>query len=92
MTDPLTQQLVHFCELLKELRDAQTRRIHEKTASSITASTYADSTSWSDNNMFRLLYDHHLALKKTKYDENFTSCITKHFYNNFPTGEDDVSR
>ena len=30
VTDPLTQQLAHLCELMKELRDARTHRCHEK--------------------------------------------------------------
>ena len=46
---PLTQQLAHLCELLKELRDAQTHRRHEETASSRSASTSAGSTDRSDN-------------------------------------------
>ena len=48
--DPLTQQLAHLCELMKELRDAQAHRRHKETASSRTASTSASSTSWSDGN------------------------------------------
>ena len=43
VTDLLTQQLAHLCELKMELRDAQTHRCHEKTASSRTASTSAGS-------------------------------------------------
>ena len=49
VTDPLTQQLAHLCELMKELRDVQTHRRHEETVSSRTAGTSAGSTSRSDN-------------------------------------------
>ena len=49
VTDPLTQQLSHLCELMKELRDAQMRRRHEETSSSRTASNSAGSTSRSDS-------------------------------------------
>ena len=48
VTDPLTQQLAHLCELMKELWDEQTHRRHEETTSSRTASTSAGSTSRSD--------------------------------------------
>ena len=34
LIDPLTQQLAHLCELMKELQNAQAHRRHEKTASS----------------------------------------------------------
>ena len=39
VTDPLTQQLAHLCELMKELRDEQAHRCHEEAASSRAAST-----------------------------------------------------
>ena len=39
VTDPPTQQLVHFCELMQELMNEQAHRRHEETASSRTAST-----------------------------------------------------
>ena len=46
-TDPLTQRLANLCELMQELKNEQTNRRHEETASSRTASTSAGSTSWS---------------------------------------------
>ena len=39
VTDLLTQQLAHLCELMKQLRDGQTHRRHDETASSGAAST-----------------------------------------------------
>ena len=54
ITDPLTQQLAHLCELMKDLRDAQAHRRHEETASSRAAGTSTGSTSrpgtWSLSN------------------------------------------
>ena len=46
VTDPLTQQLAHLCELMKELRDAHAHRRHKDTASS---SSSTGSTSRSDS-------------------------------------------
>ena len=48
LTDPLTQQLAHPSELMKEIRDEQAHRRHEQTASSTAASTSTGSTSRSD--------------------------------------------
>ena len=48
VTDPLTQQLVHFCELMKEIRDEQAPRRHQETTSSRAASTSTSSTIRSD--------------------------------------------
>ena len=53
VTDPLTQQLAHLCELLKELQDEQTHKRHEETASSRAVSTSAGNTSWSDTDWFQ---------------------------------------
>ena len=49
VTGPLTQQLVHLCELMKELRDVHAHRRHEETASSRATSSFIRGTSWSDN-------------------------------------------
>ena len=46
--DPLTQQLAHLCELMKDVRDAKTHRHHEETASSRATSSSTGGTSWSD--------------------------------------------
>ena len=46
--DPLTQQLAHLCELMKELRDAHTHRRHEETAFSRATSSSTGRTSWFD--------------------------------------------
>ena len=51
VTDPLTQQLAHLCELIKELRDAHTHRRHEETASSRTTSSSTGGTSRSDKHI-----------------------------------------
>ena len=48
VTDPLTQQLAHLCELMKELRDSHTHRRHEETASSRATSSSTGGTSRSD--------------------------------------------
>ena len=53
--DPLTQQLVLLCALMKELRDAQMHRRHQETASSRTASTSAGSASRSDSCHFVIM-------------------------------------
>ena len=39
LTDPLTQQLAHFCELMQDFRIEQAHRRHEETASSRAATT-----------------------------------------------------
>ena len=49
VTDPLTQQLAHFGELMKKLWHAQTHRRHEETAFKRTAGTFAGTTSRSDS-------------------------------------------
>ena len=49
VTDPLTQQLAHLCELMKELWDAHAHRRHEETTSSIATSSSTGGTIWSDN-------------------------------------------
>ena len=43
--DPLTQQLAHLCELVKELRNEKAHRRHEETASPRATSTSEGSTS-----------------------------------------------
>ena len=48
VTDSLTEQLAHLCELMKELRHGQTHRRHEATARSRAASTSTGSITWSD--------------------------------------------
>ena len=48
VTDPLTQQLAHLCELMKELRDAHAHRRHEETASSWATSSSTGGTSRSN--------------------------------------------
>ena len=49
VTDPLTQQLGHLCELMKELRDAHTHKHHEETASSRATRSSTGGTNLSDN-------------------------------------------
>ena len=48
VTDRLTQQLAHLCQLMKDLRDTHTHRCHEKTASSRATSSSTGGTSRSD--------------------------------------------
>ena len=43
VTDPLTQQSAHLCELLLELRNEQAQRHHEETAPSIAANSSSGS-------------------------------------------------
>ena len=46
--DPLSQQLAHLCELMRELRNEQVNRRHEETASSRAASSSLGSIGRSD--------------------------------------------
>ena len=48
VTDPLSQQVAHLCELLRELRNEQVNRRHEETASSGAASSSSGSVGRSD--------------------------------------------
>ena len=69
VTDPLTQQLAHICELLQELRNEQPHRRYEEKASSKAASTSTGSVGQSDSERlpaeasvsFRSLQWSHLA-------------------------------
>ena len=49
VTDPLTQQLAHLCELMQELRNEQAHRRHEEIASSRAASSSSGSAGRSDS-------------------------------------------
>ena len=51
VTDSLTQQLAHLCELIQELRNEKTHRRHEETASSRAASSSTGSTCRCDNSV-----------------------------------------
>ena len=51
VTDPLSQQLAHLCELMREHRNEQANRRHKETASSRAASSSSSSVGWSDNNI-----------------------------------------
>ena len=61
VTDPLTQQLAHLCELMKDLRDAQTLRRHEEAASSRAIGSCTSSTSITDTHILQVI-----ALLKTQ--------------------------
>ena len=50
LTDPLTQQLAHLCELMQELRNEQAHRRHEETASSRAARASTSIAGRSDRN------------------------------------------
>ena len=48
VTDLLTEQLAHLCEIIRELRDTHTHRRHEYTASSRATSSSTGGMSRSD--------------------------------------------
>ena len=47
-TDPLSHQIAHFCDLMRELKNQQVNRRHEETASSRSATSSSDSSGRSD--------------------------------------------
>ena len=53
VTDSLTEQLAHLCELMKELRHGQTQRRHGETAPSRATSISTGRTSRSDPKLLR---------------------------------------
>ena len=46
--DNLTQQLAHFCHLMREMKNAQANRRLEETASHMDTRSLSGSTNWSD--------------------------------------------
>ena len=73
VTNPLTQELAHLWEVMKELRDERAHRRHEQTASSRAASTSTGSASWSDIHV--LLSFHAYSSKKGQNMCMLNACV-----------------